>query len=122
MTDHGKTILYVIIDAPQPGAEPKLQKLAEIGEVTSMTTAPADTSSDQHAQEPPTPAATLTLTMSVKMEFAANEERQLRHALKEQAMLGWRPEPTRPPAQPRRPHGRPRWFRTRSFCVRRGWH
>lgn len=110
---NGKTIFYVIIDDPKPGADEP--QMIELGEVTEGSVFTAEDNTP--TEDVPTP--TLTFSMSVKMEYVVREER---HSVKEQLMLGWKPEPTRPPAPPRRPHGRPYWFRIRSFCIRRGWH
>lgn len=67
---NGKTILYVIIDDPEDGTTGN-PKMVEVGEVVSGSTfLPEDS---EPTEDLPTPTATYTLSMNVKINFISHE-------------------------------------------------
>lgn len=57
-----------------------------------------------------------------KIQCFCNAEREWRHEIKQWAKLGWGYKPTLHPAANKPHRAKPYWHRTRSFCVRRGYH
>lgn len=57
-----------------------------------------------------------------KIQCLCDAEKEWRHERKQWVMQGWGYKPKLNPAA-RKPHrAKPYWHRTRSFCVRRGYH
>ena len=56
------------------------------------------------------------------LQYLCDAEREWRHEIKQWVMQGWGYKPKLNPAA-RKPHrAKTYWHRTRSFCVRRGYH
>lgn len=57
-----------------------------------------------------------------KIQCFCNAEREWRHEIKQWAKLGWGYKPKLHTAANKPHRAKPYWYRTRSFCVRRGYH
>lgn len=57
-----------------------------------------------------------------KTDYFCDINRELRHEAKEWAQQGWGYKPKLNPAARKPYRAKPYWHRTRSFCVRKGYH